>query len=170
MVMGFSRVTMCVYMVVGALLVLAMIIGTIDAVSKLVDAVLAYSTGDIDVLLNYAIQSILVLIVLATLIDMVRSYMRYGRVLIRPILVAGITTTVRRLLVTTLTVADIIGIGIIILVLTAAILFLGREDRLVAKAGLDDEERFTLDMFKRKKKTDKENTADETSVPVEVKE
>lgn len=158
MVMGFSRVTMCVYMVVGALLVLAMIIGTIDAVSKLVDAVLAYSTGDIDVLLNYAIQSILVLIVLATLIDMVRSYMRYGRVLIRPILVAGITTTVRRLLVTTLTVADIIGIGIIILVLTAAILFLGREDRIVAKSGLDDEEAFALPIFKSKRKNANEKT------------
>ena len=60
---------------------------------------------------------------------MVQSYVRAGRVLVRPILIAGVTTMVRRLLVTNLTFMDIIGTTIVILGLTVAMIYLGREDR-----------------------------------------
>ncbi len=63
---------------------------------------------------------------------MIQSYVRAGRVLVRPILIAGVTTMVRRLLVTDLTFVDIIGTTIVILGLTIAMIYLGREDRNVA--------------------------------------
>lgn len=78
------------------------------------------------------LQGILLIIVIATLIDMVQSYVRAGRVLVRPILIAGVTTMVRRLLVTDLTFVDIVGTTIVILGLTVAMIYLGREDRNVA--------------------------------------
>jgi uncharacterized membrane protein (DUF373 family) len=87
-----------------------------------------------------ALQSILLIIVIATLIDMVRSYVTFGRVLVRPILIAGITTMVRRLLVASPSFLDILGITIIILGLTVAMIYLGREDRTVTKFLSGDKE------------------------------
>ncbi|MBR4987123.1 MAG: phosphate-starvation-inducible PsiE family protein, partial [Methanocorpusculum sp.] len=87
-----------------------------------------------------ALQSILLIIVIATLIDMVRSYVTFGRVLVRPILIAGVTTMVRRLLVASPSFMDILGITIVILGLTVAMIYLGREDREVTKFLSEDKE------------------------------
>lgn len=126
---GCSLITTIVYLLIAALLVFAVGIAAFDAFTLLKEAL--YSTSS--TALIPAVQSILFIIVLATLIDLVRSYVKYGKILLRPILVAGITTMVRKLLVAQLTFADILGIVIVILALMVSIVFLGKEDRLTAQ-------------------------------------
>lgn len=132
-----SFITTLVYLVIAVLLVIAIVLATIESVQMLITVVINDVTDPVVgsfINLNEAVSSILFIIVLATLIDLVRSYLKYGRVLVRPILVAGITTMVRRLLVwDSMTFAEMLGIGIIILIMTFAIVFIGREDRRVAK-------------------------------------
>lgn len=129
-VRGCSIVTIIIYLIIAILLVATVIVGTVDSVSLLIKAV----ENPTQIALTAALQSILFLIIVASLIDMVRSYVRVGRVLLRPILIAGITTMVRRLLVTTdIAFIDIIGIIIAILGLTVAMIYLGREDRRISE-------------------------------------
>ncbi len=128
LVKGCSLVTIAIYVLIAALLVITALIGTFETL-KMICLALENLT---QIALTNALQSILLIIVIATLIDMVQSYVRTGRVLVRPILIAGVTTMVRRLLVTDLTFVDIVGTTIVILGLTVAMIYLGREDRNVA--------------------------------------
>jgi len=126
MVKACSGITILIYLIIAALLVATVIIATVDCIEQIISA-FNYSTPDSLVTI---LQSILFIIILATIVDMVRSYMKFGRVLLRPILVAGITTMVRRLLVNNqIAFLDILGIVLVILALTAAIIFISREDR-----------------------------------------
>lgn len=120
-----SIATLALYVVIAVLLMAAAVIGAFEAVGLLCSAVVTPS----QLTITAALQSILMIIVIATLIDMVRSYLRIGRVLLRPILIAGITTTVRGLLVADLDFLDIIGVTVVILGLTAAMVFLSKEDK-----------------------------------------
>lgn len=124
LVKGCSMVTIIIYLMIAALLVATAVMGAIESVTLLGYAIEAPSQSTITAVL----QSILLIIVIATLIDMVRSYVFVGRVLVRPILIAGVTTMVRRLLVADLQFIDIVGITIVILGLTVALIYLGRED------------------------------------------
>ena len=128
LVKGCSLVTIAIYVIIAALLIITALIGTIETL-KMISLALENPTP---YALTNVLQGILLIIVIATLIDMVQSYVRAGRVLVRPILIAGVTTMVRRLLVTDLTFIDIIGTTIVILGLTVAMIYLGREDRNVA--------------------------------------
>ncbi|HJJ29881.1 MAG TPA: phosphate-starvation-inducible PsiE family protein [Methanocorpusculum sp.] len=128
LVKGCSLVTIGIYVIIAALLVITALIGTIETL-KMISIALENPT---QTALTGVLQGILLIIVIATLIDMVQSYVRAGRVLVRPILIAGVTTMVRRLLVTDLTFIDIIGTTLVILGLTVAMIYLGREDRDVA--------------------------------------
>jgi uncharacterized membrane protein (DUF373 family) len=128
LVKGCSLVTIAIYILIAALLIITAILGTIETL-KMISLALDNPT---QAALTNVLQGILLIIVIATLIDMVQSYVRAGRVLVRPILIAGVTTMVRRLLVTDLTFIDIIGTTIVILGLTVAMIYLGREDRNVA--------------------------------------
>lgn len=155
------RLTTIVYLIIATLLVFAIILAIIEAVQ----ALCAVCVNDIVVpyqnlmQLNSAVNAILFIIVLATLIDLVRSYIKYNRVLVRPILVAGITTMVRRLLVwDSISFAELLGIGIIIIILAISIVFLGREDRRVAKfsKGKEYQEASFPSFKKRKRQQDSE--------------
>jgi len=136
LVKGCSLVTILIYLLIAGLLVAAAVVGAIESI-QLLKAAAAMPTQET---LTAALQSILLIIVIATLIDMVRSYVTYGRVLVRPILIAGITTMVRRLLVASPSFLDVIGITIVILGLTVAMVYLGREDRTVTKFLSGDKE------------------------------
>ncbi|HJJ57471.1 MAG TPA: phosphate-starvation-inducible PsiE family protein [Methanocorpusculum sp.] len=140
-----SITTMVLYLVIALLLIVAAVIGTIQAIG-----LISASFGDIGSheMLIAALQSILLVIVIVSLIDMVRSYIKYGRILIRPILIAGITTMVRRLLISEVTFEEMIGIAILILVLSAALVFLSREDRKIAKCAKMGEEKLEADSAK----------------------
>ena len=129
LVKGCSLVTILIYLLIAGLLVAAAVVGAVEAIQLLK---IAAQTPTQETM-TAALQSILLIIVIATLIDMVRSYVTFGRVLVRPILIAGITTMVRRLLVASPSFLDILGITIIILGLTVAMIYLGREDRTVTK-------------------------------------
>lgn len=128
LVKGCSLITMAIYLLIAVLLVITALIGAAETL-KMIGLALEDST---QLALTNVLQGILLILVIATLIDMVQSYVRAGRVLVRPILIAGVTTMVRRLLVTNLTFIDIIGTTIVILGLTVAMIYLGREDRNVA--------------------------------------
>ena len=129
LVKGCSLVTILIYLLIAGLLVAAAVVGAVEAIQLLK---IAAQTPTHETM-TAALQSILLIIVIATLINMVRSYVTFGRVLVRPILIAGITTMVRRLLVASPSFLDIVGITIIILGLTVAMIYLGREDRTVTK-------------------------------------
>ncbi len=137
LVKGCSLVTIAIYVLIAAFLIITAILGTIETLGLIHIALESPTQGS----LTNVLQGILLIIVIATLIDMVQSYVRAGRVLIRPILIAGVTTMVRRLLVTDLTFIDIIGTTIVILGLTVAMIYLGREDRDVAAFLTNKEER-----------------------------
>ncbi|WP_319378387.1 phosphate-starvation-inducible PsiE family protein [uncultured Methanocorpusculum sp.] len=128
LVKGCSLVTIAIYVLIAALLIITAILGALETIGMIRIALESPTQGS----LTNVLQGILLIIVIATLIDMVQSYVLAGRVLIRPILIAGVTTMVRRLLVTDLTFIDIIGTTIVILGLTVAMIYLGREDRYVA--------------------------------------
>ena len=128
---GFcSLITTLVYLLIAGLLIFAVVIAAMDAINLLTVALEHNYSNET---LIPAVQAILFIIVLATLIDLVRSYVKYGRVLLRPILAAGITTMVRKLLVASLTFVDIIGIVLVILALVASVVFLGKEDRKIVE-------------------------------------
>ncbi|HKL97694.1 MAG TPA: phosphate-starvation-inducible PsiE family protein [Methanocorpusculum sp.] len=129
LVKGCSLVTIAIYVIIAVLLIITALLGTIETL-KVLSLALENPT---QTALTGVLQGILLIIVIATLIDMVQSYVRAGRVLVRPILIAGVTTMVRRLLVTDLTFIDIIGTTVVILGLTVAMIYLGREDRNVAE-------------------------------------
>ena len=129
LVKACSLVTILIYLLIAGLLVAAAVVGALEA-TQLLKIAAGTPTQET---LTAALQSILLIIVIATLIDMVRSYVTFGRVLVRPILIAGITTMVRRLLVASPSFLDVIGITIVILGLTVAMIYLGREDRTVTK-------------------------------------
>lgn len=117
-------ITICIYVLIAVLLVIAALIGVAETIAMVV-MMLEEPTQHA---LSNILQAILFIIVIATLVDMVASYVRVGRVLVRPILIAGITTMVRRLLVSDLTFIDIIGTTIVILGLTVAMIYVGRDE------------------------------------------
>ena len=136
LVKACSLVTILIYLLIAGLLVAAAVVGALEAIQLLK---IAAGTPTQETL-TAALQSILLIIVIATLIDMVRSYVTFRSVLVRPLLIAGITTMVRRLLVASPSFLDVIGITIVILGLTVAMIYLGREDRTVTKFLSGDKE------------------------------
>lgn len=150
-----SVVTLILYCIIALLLIIAAIIATMDAVAIIGGALtsaIAFvptfatlnfsSIEDISAVyyLNSALQAILLVIVIVSLIDMVKSYIKVGRIMVRPILIAGLTTMVRRLLVMdngTAGVEIMIGEAVLIIVLAVSLFLLGREDRKLAKCAQD---------------------------------
>ena len=121
---GGGAVTIAIYVLIAILLVVAALMGVAETVTLVMTAL----QDPTQHALSNVLQAILLIIVIATLVDMVASYVRAGRVLVRPILIAGITTMVRRLLVSDLTFIDIIGTTIVILGLTVAMVYVGRDE------------------------------------------
>ncbi|HJJ27830.1 MAG TPA: phosphate-starvation-inducible PsiE family protein [Methanocorpusculum sp.] len=126
LVKGCSAITVVIYLLIAVLLVITALMVCAESVKLLIDA-LADPTIET---MNAVVQSILFIIIIATLIDMVRSYVKYGRILLRPIFIAGITTMVRRLLVGThIEFMDMVGITLVIVGLSACLIFIMREER-----------------------------------------
>jgi len=135
---GCSIATLCLYIIIAILLVVIAIVAVIDAVIATIGAIKAvnnmFITDIAFTTVNAALQSVLLVIVIVTLIDMVKSYIKVGRILVRPILIAGITTMVRRLLISdSSSLETMIGVAVVIFVLAFALYFLGREDRKIAE-------------------------------------
>jgi uncharacterized membrane protein (DUF373 family) len=124
LVKGCNAITIAIYVLITILLVVIALMGVIETVT-LITMVLQNPTQHA---LSNVLQAILLIIIIATLIDMIASYVQAGRILVRPILIAGITTMVRRLLISDLTFVEIIGTTIVILGLTIAMVYIGRDE------------------------------------------
>jgi uncharacterized membrane protein (DUF373 family) len=123
LVKGCNAITIVIYVLITILLVAIAFMGVAETVT-LMTMVLKNPTQHA---LSNVLQAILLIIIIATLIDMIASYVQAGRILVRPILIAGITTMVRRLLINDLTFVEIIGTTIVILGLTTAMVYMGRD-------------------------------------------
>jgi uncharacterized membrane protein (DUF373 family) len=124
LVKGCNAITIAIYVLITILLVVIALMGVAETVT-LMTMVLQNPTQHA---LSNVLQAILLIIIIATLIDMIASYVQAGRILVRPILIAGITTMVRRLLISDLTFVEIIGTTIVILGLTTAMVYMGRDE------------------------------------------
>jgi len=78
------------------------------------------------------LHAILLTLILVEILETVTAYFRTKKVLVTPILIAGITAMVRRVLVFGIEVHEPTEIGVTlaaILVLTIAVVFIGRQER-----------------------------------------
>lgn len=123
-----ARCTLFIYALIAALLIIIALLTFFDAV-YLIFHIFTYDNfidGIIEVL-NVLLLTIIVVEVLETVI----GYFRTSRILVRPILIAGLTAMVRKVLIMTADDLDLrilIGIAGIIAVLTLAIYYIGKAE------------------------------------------
>ncbi|WP_346865071.1 phosphate-starvation-inducible PsiE family protein [Methanocalculus sp. MSAO_Arc2] len=123
-----ARCTIFIYALIAALLIIIALLTFFDAV-YLILHIFTYDNfidGIIEVL-NVLLLTIIVVEVLETVI----GYFRTSRIMVRPILIAGLTAMVRKVLILTADDLDLrilIGIAGIIAVLTLAIYYIGKTE------------------------------------------
>lgn len=114
------------------------IILLILATLSLLDATIGFQMifdGSKEAGMMEALHAVLLTIVIIEIMETVTGYLRTHTIQIRPILVAGITAMVRRLLffdtepLTALLLGEIVLAVVAILVLTIAIIYLGKEEK-----------------------------------------
>jgi uncharacterized membrane protein (DUF373 family) len=84
------------------------------------------------------LHSVLLTIIIVEILETVIVYFKTNRVLVRPILVAGLTAMVRRILfygVESIEPMDLFVDAVVIAVLTAAVVLVGKEEQQEMKAG-----------------------------------
>lgn len=123
-----SRFTLLIYALIAALLIIIALLTFLDAV-YLIFSIFAHGdviTGILDVL-----HVLLLTIIVVEVLETVTGYFRTKRILVRPILIAGMTAMIRKVLIISVDdaqVAEMIWIIGIIAVLTAAIYVVGRSE------------------------------------------
>jgi uncharacterized membrane protein (DUF373 family) len=84
------------------------------------------------------LRAVLLTIIIVEILETVIVYFRTNRVLVRPILIAGLTAMVRRILfygVDVIQPMDLIVDAVVIAVLTAAVVLVGKEESQETKTG-----------------------------------
>ena len=84
------------------------------------------------------LHSVLLTIIIVEILETVIVYFRTNRVLVRPILIAGLTAMVRRILfygVEVIQPMDLLVDAVVIAVLTAAVVLVGKEESQEIKGG-----------------------------------
>jgi len=123
-----SLVTRWIYFVIAVILSLLAILSIIDVGIKFLhlgDA-LTLTTGILQIL-----HAVLLTIIIVEILETVTVYFRTNRVLVRPILIAGLTAMVRRILVfgvEAIQPMDLLIDAVVIAVLTAAVVLVGKEE------------------------------------------
>jgi uncharacterized membrane protein (DUF373 family) len=87
--------------------------------------------GDLTTNLLQILHAILLTIIIVEILETVTAYFKTSRVLVRPILVAGLTATVRQVIIAgvgTINPIDTLVIVAVIAVLTAAVVLVGKEE------------------------------------------
>ena len=87
--------------------------------------------GDLTTNLLQVLHAVLVTIIIVEILETVTAYFKTSRVLVRPILVAGLTATVRQVIIAgvgTINPTDTLVIVAVIAVLTAAVVLVGKEE------------------------------------------
>ncbi|NLA37794.1 MAG: phosphate-starvation-inducible PsiE family protein [Methanomicrobiales archaeon] len=123
-----SSVTMGIYLLIAASLSLLAIISLYDVALQVI--ALAHA-GDMTQGVLQVLHALLLTIIIVELLETVMAYFRTSRVQVTPILIAGITAMVRRVLTFGVEHLDPINIGMTlaaILVLTFAAVYIGRQE------------------------------------------
>ena len=90
-----------------------------------------FGPGDLTNNLLQVLHAILLTIIIVEILETVTAYFKTSRVLVRPILVAGLTATVRQVIIAgvgTINPIDTLVIVAVIAVLTAAVVLVGKEE------------------------------------------
>lgn len=123
-----SRCTLFIYALIAALLIIIALLTFLDAV-YLIFAI--FSQGDLITGILEVLHVLLLTIIVVEVLETVTGYFRTKRILVRPILIAGMTAMIRKVLIISVDdaqIAEMIWIIGIIAVLTAAIYVVGRSE------------------------------------------
>jgi uncharacterized membrane protein (DUF373 family) len=126
---ALSALSMGIYLLVAASLTLLAVFSFYDVILQMAALV---HTDDMTQGLLQVLHALLLTIIIVEILETVTAYFRTGRVQVTPILVAGITAMVRRVL--TFGVEHVVPLDMgmtlaAILVLTIAVVFIGRQER-----------------------------------------
>ncbi|GLI45521.1 phosphate-starvation-inducible PsiE family protein [Methanoculleus bourgensis] len=124
-----SGVTMGIYLLIAVSLSLLAIISFYDVALQMAALIHA---GDMTQGVLQVLHALLLTIIIVEILETVTAYFRTSRVQVTPILIAGITAMVRRVLTFGVEHLDPIDIGMTlaaILVLTVATIYIGRQER-----------------------------------------
>jgi uncharacterized membrane protein (DUF373 family) len=128
MVFPIMVVTFAIYVGIAVILSLLALVSLVDGAALLlaVPGSPSFSTALLDVL-----HAVLLTIIIVEILETVLVYFRTSRVQVRPILIAGLTAMVRRVIVMgveSVNTLDILATAVVIAVLTAAVLLVGKEE------------------------------------------
>jgi len=126
---GISWVTQCIYLLIAVALSVLALVSLYDVLLQMVALIHAEDTmqGALEVL-----HALLLTLILVEILETVTAYFRTKKVLVTPILIAGVTAMVRRVLIFGVEVHEPAEIGMTlaaILVLTIAIVYIGKQER-----------------------------------------
>ncbi|MGI6022165.1 MAG: phosphate-starvation-inducible PsiE family protein [Methanoculleus sp.] len=126
---ALSGVTMGIYLLIAVSLSLLAIVSFYDVIIQMVALV---HTADVTQGVLQALHALLLTIIIVEILETVTAYFRTSRVQVTPILIAGITAMVRRVLTYGVEHLSPIDIGMTlaaILVLTIATVYISRQER-----------------------------------------
>ncbi len=126
---AISWVTLSIYLLIAAALSLLAIFSFYDVIVQIAALIHAdtMTQGILEVL-----HALLLTLIIVEILETVMAYFRTNRVLVTPILIAGITAMVRRVLTFGVEQLDPTDIGMTlaaILVLTIAVVYIGKQER-----------------------------------------
>jgi len=126
---AISWVTLGVYLLIAASLSLLAIFSFYDVILQVAALI---HTEDMTQGVLQVLHALLLTLIIVEILETVTAYFRTSRVLVTPILIAGITAMVRRVLTFGVEPVAPLDIGmtlVAILVLTIAIVFIGKQER-----------------------------------------
>ncbi len=126
---AISWVTLSIYLLIAAALSLLAIFSFYDVIVQI--AALTHADNMTQGILE-VLHALLLTLIIVEILETVMAYFRTNRVLVTPILIAGLTAMVRRVLTFGVEHLDPIDIGMTlaaILVLTIAVVHIGKQER-----------------------------------------
>jgi uncharacterized membrane protein (DUF373 family) len=133
---GFiAPLTKLIYFITAVVL---SILALVSFVAAGVQFLVLLGPGDLTTNLLQVLHAILVTIIIVEILETVTAYFKTSRVLVRPILIAGLTAMVRRVIIVgvgTIDPTDTLVTVAVIAVLTAAVVVVGKEELQEEKTG-----------------------------------
>jgi uncharacterized membrane protein (DUF373 family) len=124
---AIMRANYVIYFCIAIVLVLLVVVSFYDVALQFL---LVFENGPITDGVLQVLHALLVTIIIIEILDTVTAYFRTNQLQVRPILIAGLTAMVRKILIYGLEptdLVDVIGTVAVIAVLTAAIAVVGKE-------------------------------------------
>lgn len=126
---AISGVTLAIYVLIAVSLSL---LAVFSFYSVILDLVALIQVEDMTQGVLQVLHDLLLTLIIVEILETVTAYFRTNRVLVTPILIAGITAMVRRVLTFGVEPVEPLDIGMTlaaILVLTIAVIYIGRQER-----------------------------------------